>query len=406
MPNLLRLFHVASLAALSTAAFGQSQAPSEADLQALRERPLAIWSQTEREMGFANCDRAFAARTIARGPQVHALPAGAVWPAFAPGGEGALQLQRNVDHFQLAGIVVLLHGQLRLEHYARGHSAQGRWVSFSVAKSLTSTLVGAAIKDGFISSVDDAVTRYLPELRDSAYDGVTVRHLLTMTSGSKWNEDYQDPAADVWLFHSMPIDPGMDATVSYMKKLRRDAPPGQRWQYNTGDTNLIGVLVARATKKNLAAYLSEKIWARYGMESDASWMLDRSGHEHGGCCISASTRDFARFGQFILDGARINGQPVVADGWLEAATRKQADIGQPGFGYGYQWWTRDNGTFNAHGIHGQQIFVNRARGLVVAINSAEPEAILTKESLAARVALFDAIRAAIDAEPRRAPAKE
>ena len=358
-------------------------------------------------MGFANCDRAFAARTIARGPQVHALPAGAVWPAFAPGGEGALQLQRNVDHFQLAGIVVLLHGQLRLEHYARGHSAQWRWVSFSVAKSLTSTLVGAAIKDGFISSVDDAVTRYLPELRDSAYDGVTVRHLLTMTSGSKWNEDYQDPAADVWLFHSMPIDPGMDATVSYMKKLRRDAPPGQRWQYNTGDTNLIGVLVARATRKNLAAYLSEGVAARYRIESDASWMLDRSGHEHRRCCISASTRTLRRLGQFILDRARIDGRRAVHDGWLrDRDPQKRPTSASPGFGYGYQWWTRDNGTFNAHGIHGQQIFVNRARGLVVAINSAEPEAILTKESLAARVALFDAIRAAIDAEPRRAPAKQ
>jgi len=406
MSRLLRLLRLASVAALSTAAFGQSLTPSDIDLQALRERPLAIWNQAEREMGFAHWDRAFAARKIARGPQVHALPVGAAWPAFAPGGEGALQLQRNVDDFKLAGIVVLLHGQLRLEHYARGHSAQGRWVSFSVAKSLTSTLVGAAIKDGFISSVDDAVTRYLPELRDSAYDGVTVRQLLTMTSGAKWNEDYKDPAADFALFYSIPVDPGMDATVSYMKKLRRDAPPGQRWQYNTGDTNLIGVLVARATGKNLATYASEKIWARYGMESDASWMLDRSGHEHGGCCISASTRDFARFGQFILDGARIDGQSVVADGWLEAATRKQVDIGQPGAGYGYQWWTRDRGAFNAFGLHGQQIHVDRARGLVVAINSAEPGATWTKESLAARVALLDAIRAAIDAEPRRAPAKE
>ena len=140
----------------------------------------------------------------------------------------------------------------------------------------------------------------------------------------------------------------MDATVSYMKKLTREAPPGQRWHYSTGETNLIGVLVAQATKKNLASYASEKIWARYGMESDASWMLDRTGHEHGGCCIQATTRDFARLGQFILDGARIKGQSIVAGGWLEAATHKQVDIGQPGFGYGYQWWTRDNGTFNAY----------------------------------------------------------
>lgn len=405
MSVLICLWRGALIAALSAATLAQGVSPAEVDLQPLRQRLLASWSQAEREFGFANWDRAFAARTIARGQQVHPLPAGTPWPAFAPGGEGALQLQRNVDDFKLAGIVVLHSGRLRLEHYALGHTAAGRWVSFSVAKSLTSTLVGAAIQDGFIASVDDAVTRYIPELRDSAYDGVTVRQLLTMTSGAKWNEDYKDPAADVALFYSMPIDPGMDATVSYMRKLRRDAPPGQRWHYSTGETNLIGVLVARAAKKDLATYASEKIWARYGMESDASWMLDRTGREHGGCCVQATTRDYARFGQFILEGARIDGQSVVADGWLEAATRKQVDIGQPGFGYGYQWWTRDNGMFNAYGIHGQQIHVDPGRGLVIAINSAAPDANFTRELIAARVALFDTIRAAIDAERRRASAR-
>ncbi len=241
-----------------------------------------------------------------------------------------MQLQRNIDDFKLAGIVVLHDGKVRLERYALGYSAAGRWVSFSVAKSLTSTLVGIAIKDGYVSSVDDVVTRYIPELRDSAYDGVTVRQLLTMTSGAKWNEDYTDTKADVALFYSAPVEPGMDATVSYMRKLSRDTTPGQKWHYNTGETNLIGVLVERATKKDLATYASEKIWAPYGMEQDASWMLDRTNHEQGGCCIQATTRDYARFGQFILDGARIDGRSIVADGWLEAATRKQVDIGQPG----------------------------------------------------------------------------
>ena len=129
-------------------------------------------------------------------------------------------------------------------------------------------------------------------------------------------------------------------------------------------------------------------------------MLDRTDHEHGGCCIQATTRDYARLGQFILDGARIDGLSIVADDWLEAATRKQVDIGQPGLGYGYQWWTRDNGTFNALGIHGQQLHIDPARRLVVAVNSAWPVATFTKESIAARMALFDAIRAAIDSERR------
>ena len=404
MSRLMGLFQGALAAGLATAVLAQSLSPSEIDPQSLR-RPRATWNQAEREFAFANWDRIFSTRTIARGKQVHPLAEGAPLPTFSPGGKGAMQLQRNIDDFKLAGIVVLHDGKQRLEGYALGHSAEGRWASFSVAKSFTGTLVGAAIKDGYISSVDDVVTRYIPELRDSAYDGVTVRQLLTMTSGAKWNESYTDLTADVALFYSAPVDPGMDATVSYMRKLTRDAAPGRHWHYNTGETNLIGVLVARATRKDLAVYASEKIWARYGMERDGSWMLDRTNHEQGGCCIQATTRDYARLGQFMLEGARIDGQSIVADGWLEAATRKQVDIGQPGLGYGYQWWTRDNGTFNALGIHGQQIHIDPARRLVVAINSAWPAADYTKESRAARAGLLSAIRAAIDSESGSNPGK-
>jgi CubicO group peptidase (beta-lactamase class C family) len=387
-----------SLAALLLACATAGLAADEIDRQAMVRRPIAMWTQAEREFGFAHWDSLYPARVIAQGPSVRALPRGPSLAGFAPGGAGTLQLQRNVDDFGLAGIVVLHRGQLRLEHYAHGFGADGRWVSFSLAKSLTSTLLGAAIQDGFIGSVDDAVTRYIPELQGSAYDGVTLQQLLTMSSGVKWNEDYGDPASDVALFFITPVPPGSDPTVSYMKTLRRAAPPGTRWHYNTGESNLLGVVVSRATRKSLAVYASEKIWAPYGMESDASWMLDRSRHEHGGCCIQARTRDYARFGQFMLDGGRIDGRSILPDGWLQVATRKQVDIGQPSLGYGYQWWTRDNGTFNAFGIHGQAIHVDPARGLVVALNSATPEANRSPALLQARVALFDAIRAAVDQE--------
>jgi CubicO group peptidase (beta-lactamase class C family) len=204
----------------------------------------------------------------------------------------------------------------------------------------------------------------------------------------------------VTLFYVMPVEPNINATVSYMKTLKRDATPGARWHYNTGETNLLGVVLARATRKDLATYASEKIWAPYGMQSHASWMLDRTGHEHGGCCIQASTRDYARLGQFILDGGRVEGRSILPEGWLQAATRKQVDIGRPGFGYGYQWWTRDNGSFNAYGIHGQVIHIDPARGLVIAVNSATPGATFSPALVEARAALFDAIRAAVDAEPR------
>ena len=159
LPCLLRALQGAFVAALSTASLAQSlSTPSAIDPQSLR-RPRATWNQAEREFAFENWDRIFPARTIARGKEVHPLAEGAPLPTFSPGGEGATQLQRNIDDFKLAGIVVLHDDKLRLERYAAGHSAAGRWVSFSVAKSLTSTLVGAAIKDGHISGVSDAVTR-------------------------------------------------------------------------------------------------------------------------------------------------------------------------------------------------------------------------------------------------------
>jgi len=392
-------WHRKLFALLLTFAATAAVAAGKIDPKTLASRPLSMWTQSERDFAFAHWDELYPARVIARGPKVRALPPGPALAGFEAGGVGTLRLQRMVEDFRLAGIVVLHRGQLRLEHYAHGFGGDGRWVSFSLAKSLTGTLVGAAIKDGFIASIDDAVTRYIPELHGSVYDDVTLRQLLTMSSGVQWNEDLRDPASDLALLDQMPVAPGMDAASSYMKTLRRAAAPGTRWNYNTGESDLLGVVVSRATRKTLARYASEKIWAAYGMESDASWTLDRSEHEHGGGRMQARTRDYARFGQFILDGGRVDGRPILPEGWLHVATRKQVDIGRPGFGYGYQWWTRDDGSFSAIGIHGQVIHVDPARGLVVALNSATAEASPSPASMQLRMALFDAIRAAIDAEP-------
>jgi hypothetical protein len=138
----------------------------------------------------------------------------------------------------------------------------GRWTSFSVAKSLTSTLVGAAVKDGFIQSLDDKVSVYIPELKGSAYDDVSVRQLLTMTSGVKWNEDYADPNSDVAKFNNHQPEPGVEALVSYMRKLPRDVPAGTRWLYSTGETNLVGTLVQQATKSPWPPTWQKKCGAR------------------------------------------------------------------------------------------------------------------------------------------------
>ncbi|MEO5866345.1 MAG: serine hydrolase domain-containing protein, partial [Sphingomonas sp.] len=227
-----------------------------------------------------------------------------------------------------------------------------------------------AIKDGYIKSVDDPVTRYIPDLAGSGYDGVSIAQLLTMTSGVKWNEDYTDPKSDVAQMFAHPVPAGGDPIVAYMRTLPRETAPGSKWVYKTGETNLIGTLVERATHKPLANYLSEKIFKPYGMEQDAFWMVDQAGHEIGGCCLSVSLRDYARMGQFVLEG----GAGVVPANWFAEATRSHADIGRPGFGYGYQWWTFPDGRFGAQGIFGQGIMIDPAHRVVVAVSAAAPSA--------------------------------
>jgi CubicO group peptidase (beta-lactamase class C family) len=168
------------------------------------------------------------------------------------------------------------------------------------------------------------------------------------------------------------------------------------WVYKTSETNLVGVLVADATGKRLADYLSEKIWRPYGMERDAEWMIDDAGDEQGGCCIAMTLRDYGRFGQFILEGARINGKPIVADTWLADATHTHVPLGS-GSGYGYQWWTRDDGTFEGRGIYGQTLHIDPARRLVIVINSAA-EKPTDRAAGQARQDFIAAVTAALDAE--------
>ena len=356
------------------------------------DRDVLSWQQSQREAAFRAMDRMpvlAKASSVTASPTPLPLPAGKTLEI--PGIDEYLRQQNT------AGLVILQNGRVRFERYGLGFDAAGRWTSFSVAKSFTSTLVGAAIQDGHIKSLEDKVSAYLPGLRGSAYDDVTVRQLLTMSSGVRWNEDYEDPEADVAQFNNATPEAGMDATVSYLRKLPRAHPPGELWNYNTGETNLIGVLVSAATGKPLAQYLQEKIWHPAGMESQATWLLGRTGNEIAGCCLQASTRDFARFGLFVLANGAAGGQQVVPPDWFAQATRKQKDIGDPGRGYGFQWWTYDDGSVAAQGIFGQGIYIDPQRRLVIASNSNWTRASLGPESKA-REAFYAQVRALIDAE--------
>ncbi|WP_374587749.1 serine hydrolase domain-containing protein [Novosphingobium sp.] len=355
------------------------------------DRDVLMWKQDQRDAAFRAMDRLpilAKASTIAPAAQPLPLPQGK--PLNIPGIDQYMAGQRS------AGIVILQDGKVRFERYGLDFDANGRWTSFSVAKSFTSTLVGAAIQDGFIKSLDDKVSQYIPGLRGSAYDDVSIRQLLTMSSGVKWNEDYEDPNSDVARFNNAKPEPGMDATVSYMRKLPRAHPPGEVWHYNTGETNLIGVLVSSATKKPLAQYLQEKVWQPAGMESPATWLLGASGHEIAGCCIQATTRDYARFGLFVLGGGVAGGKQIVPPDWFAQATVKQKDIGDPGHGYGYQWWTYDDGSVAAQGIFGQGIFIDPKRKLVIASNANWTRATKGPEP-EAREAFYKQVQALVDA---------
>ena len=388
-----RIFPIVAVAlVIAVAAVAQQSAPAREP--ASKAAAILTWPSAQREQYIAALDSFFLTRTVKAGQHPHALDRGQPLAAFETAGHRANDFGRFMSAERVRGVLVLQDGKVRLEHYAPPHSAATRWNSFSVAKSITSTLVGAAIKDGYIKSLDDPVTRYITALHGSAYDDVTVRQLLTMTSGVKWNEDYTDVNSDVARMYAQAPDPGFDMTVSYVRKLPREAPPGTKWVYKTSETNLVGVLVAEATRKHLADYLSEKIWRPYGMGRDAEWMIDDVGHEQGGCCLAMTLRDYGRFGQFIVDGARVDGKPIVPETYLAEATRTQVSTGA-GTGYGYQWWTRDDGTFEGRGIYGQTLHIDRARRLVIVINSATEQP-TGRASGQARREFIAAVQAEVD----------
>lgn len=370
---------------------GASVAQAQVPLKPGIKDPV-FWTQGQKRAWFPKAETIYKVATIKRGTTVRALPRASteIAPSVSLAGR-TYTVDEYMKAFSVSGVLVLKDGKILLERYAPGQKPQDRWTSFSVAKSVTSTLVGAAIKDGHIKSLDDRVTTYIPELNGSAYTGVTVRELLTMSSGVKWNEDYTDPNADVWLAGREILEPGVNPIVSYMSRLPRAELPGGRFHYKTGEADLAGILVSKATGKTLSQYASEKIWTPAGMEQDGVWVVDLVGHERGSCCLSMTLRDYARFGQFILE-ARDGKQPLLPSGWAKEATSVQITNGAPAPGYGYLWWMRPSG-YAAEGIFGQSIVTYPDDRLVVVLNSAWPEA--DADALwAAQTAFGDAIRVA------------
>ena len=322
-----------------------------------------------------NTDRLFSTRSVARGPFMRELPRKS--PAFtyfqyAADGE-VYDLYDYLAIGRVSGLLVLHAGEIAYENYLLGNGRETRWMSMSVVKSMTALLIGAAIKDGYIDSLDDQVVAYLPQFAGSAYDGVTVEHLLQMTSGVAWDETYTDPESDrrAMLEAQLAQTPGK--ILELMASLPRAARPGTRWNYNTGETHVAGALVRQATGMPVAEYLSRKIWQPAGMESDAAWWLESPhGLEVGGSGLTATLRDYARFGLFMLQEGKLDGKSVLPKGWMQQATRAQAINGET-IPYGYMLWPMPDTAYAARGLYGQWVYVNPKRDVVIAMWSAQPK---------------------------------
>jgi CubicO group peptidase (beta-lactamase class C family) len=346
---------------------------------------IMFWSVPQKVAGFRNMPRLTPTRSIAAGSNAYPLPCKITdMSAFSFSYDDAeISLDEYVRRNKVAGLLIIKDGFIVYERYELGNSPESRWMSWSVAKSVTSLLVGAAIRDGYIESVDEKISDYLPRLKNSAYDDVSIRQLLHMSSGVAWNEDYADPASDI---NTIKWD-----TLSVYDQLReksRVAAAGEIFSYNTAETNLVGTLLRAAIGNNLSTYLSHKIWQPFGMEYDGSWNLtEQGGGEFGGSSLNATLRDYARIGLFVLNNGQLrDGTRVLPENWIAESTTPSAAMA----GYGYLWWLRGDEAFAASGIFGQAIHIDPVHNIVIAQHAAR-EAASAPDDWAMQLALFRAI---------------
>ena len=278
------------------------------------------------------------------------------------------------------GLVVIHDGAVAFENYYKGNDAASRCISWSVGKSFVSALVGFALQEKKIEDLMDPVTRYVPFLKGSGYDGVPLKHVLQMSSGIGFNEDYGDFNSDInRMGRTFALATPMD---DFVASLNNQRPPGTHHHYVSMDTQVLGMVLREAVGKSLSAYLEEKLWSRLGMESDAYWIVDSREMELAFGTLNVTLRDFARFGQFYLDqGKTFQGERLLSPAWIRASVTPDAPHLQPGagnpgsdspLGYGYQWWIPEtpDGDYSAIGVYGQFIYVHPEHRTVIAKTSA------------------------------------
>lgn len=322
--------------------------------------------------------------------------------------------EHSVDEFLAAtdtgALLVLREGAIRYERYWHTGGPEVRWLSMSVAKSFISALVGIAVDDGSIRSLDDPISDYIRADPGSAYDQVPIRDVLQMSSGARWNEDYSDPESDV--FALTAAFAGAGSLDGFVASAARAAEPGTVCVYNSTDTQALGALLVAATGRSITDYMAERLCEPLGMTSPSHWMIDATGREAAYFGLAMTARDFARLGELYRNGGRWGDRQVVPSGYVADSVRSHHPHTRPGsvwvsghefeLGYGYQWWLpdADPGEFSAIGVYNQLVYVHPESGAVIVKLSANQAYGTTTEEATNRdienVAFLRAIARSID----------
>ncbi len=279
-----------------------------------------------------------------------------------------------VDRTYTNALIIVKHGTIVAEIYRNQTDAASHFISFSMAKSITSILVGLALADGRIHSLDDQITQYVPELKESAYDGVTIRQAMDMRSGANYLEQYVVGHPDLLsaAFEESFVENRL-RFVSLTRAMTRAYPPGEHYNYSTFETCVLGWVLERATKQSITQYMTDHLWKPAGMESYGFWMLDGApevGREFNGGGFNAVARDYARLGLLMLRNGKAGPRQVVPAAWVRESTappvRAAVDPEEPSFGYHYQWWPLvDSTAYMARGLQGQAIYIDPSTDTVI-----------------------------------------
>jgi CubicO group peptidase (beta-lactamase class C family) len=273
-----------------------------------------------------------------------------------------IPFDKYLEDNKTVAFLIIKNDTIQYEKYFKGYDKESIVPSFSMAKSVTSILIGCAIDEGLIRSVDEPITNYIPELKKNGFNKVTIKHLLQMTSGIKFNESYVNPFGDAASFYY-----GLNLRKE-IGKMKLKTEPGKKFEYVSGNTQLLGLVLERSLKeKTITSYLQDKIWTPLEMEYDASWSIDRkkNGLEKTFCCLNARARDFAKIGRLYKNKGNWNGKQIVSQKWVEESTKLDTSEGSANF-YQYQWWLpTPNEDFMAEGILGQFVYVNPSKDLII-----------------------------------------